>query len=105
MKPLLFCLALSLTGCATTLYRDGKPIARFQSDITTGDYKDGETHFTFAKMNNSRPTREAGKIIGAVASDIASLAVPGSGAVPAVVKGSSIVLPHVVNTLSKPGDN
>ncbi len=90
-------------GCGTVLKdpSTGRTIAAFRSDIWEGEYSAGQTHFKFARMSNSIPTRAAllgtNKIISTVASAGVAIAVPGSGVAPAVVRGATVTAPHLLN--------
>lgn len=102
--------ALALTGCGTTLYspQTGHPLAVMRSDITTGDYSGGGVTFSFAKMNNSVPTRAAllgtNKIIGTLGSAAIGLSVPGSGVAPLIGKTAISGMPLFTSPVAKPGD-
>jgi hypothetical protein len=66
MKTKLFAMlsALFFAGCAqTTLYRDGKPVARFAGDMTGMTFKsgaDGSFEWT-GDVDHSTPTRAYGE--------------------------------------------
>lgn len=96
-------LCLAFAGCGTTLYnpRTGGKLAVMRSDITTGDYNGGGVRFTFAKMNNSSPTRAAllgaNRIVGTVGSAAVSVLVPGTGATPAITRTVISSVPHIVS--------
>lgn len=77
----------------------GRTVASFASDITDGDYSAGSTHFRFAKMSNSAPTRAAmlgtNKIIGTIGSAAVAIAIPGSGT-PALIGRTAVSsIPHI----------
>lgn len=65
LYPLAFaCLVISATSCAqTTLYRDGKPVARFAGDMTGMSFKAGsDGSFEWVgNVNHSTPTRAYGE--------------------------------------------
>lgn len=61
MKSLIL-LPLLFSACAqTTLYRDGKVIARFQGDMSKVSYADGDIHFAADSVNHSAATLAQGE--------------------------------------------
>ncbi len=104
MRLLALTACALLCGCASSRLYDratGRKIADFQSDVTDGEYSDGATHFRFAKMSNSSPTRAAymgiRKLADSIGTTAVGLAVPGAGTVPAVIKGATVTVPHFTN--------
>lgn len=95
MKFLL--LALLLTGCANYVYDNGKPAITTYSDVKGKmTYTSKTLAYTFdGTMNNSAPTRAAGKIVGTVGSDVVAGLVPGVGVVPTIGRAATATLPHV----------
>ena len=75
-------LILLLSGCAsTTLYREGKPIACFQGDMTKVRFtfdKDGTFTWSADSVDHSTPTIAAGKTsAGNIAASGAAVATSG----------------------------
>lgn len=97
LATLIIC---ALCSCATKLYGpNGKPIATFASDITDGEYTAGTTHFKFAKMSNSAPTRAAllgsNKLLQTVASGATAILIPGSSTTTTIGRAAITAVPHV----------
>jgi hypothetical protein len=74
-----------LSGCAQTVfYRDGKPVASFQGDMTGSEFTaraDGSIHWTAAKVNHSTPTLAQGQAASAKIQSIGTaLAISGIAA-------------------------
>lgn len=65
LSPLLVLGLFGLASCmGPTLYRDGKPIVRFNgSNLENVTYEDGPTKFTASKIDNSTPITAAGAAI------------------------------------------
>ena len=57
---LLVSLAASCSCAQTVLYRDGKPLARFQGDMKGVAYRDGDTSLT-GDINHSAATLAQGQ--------------------------------------------
>ncbi len=98
MKPILCLLALSLSGCATTLFspETGKPLARMQSDLTDVTFSGGGVTFSAARISNSTVARAnwlgGRKLADSLGSTALGFAAPGSNV---GLKGAAIVAPHV----------
>ena len=58
MKTILIAItAACMVSCAqTVIYRDGKPIARFQGDMKGVRYRDGDTEFSADAVDHSTAT-------------------------------------------------
>ena len=69
-------ILITLTGCTTTIYADGKPIARFQGNMTdlvfTRSAK-GEITWTAKSVNHSAATLAGGRAISAFTVPAASV--------------------------------
>lgn len=74
MKRLLLCFLCA--GCASTTFYDrttGKPIARFQGDMTGSHYEDGPTKWGVDKVSHSAATRAGGSVIGTASTGISGI--------------------------------
>lgn len=103
MKKLIASTALFLCACSSTTLSDpqtGRVIARFESNIATGEYSAGGTRFTFTKLNNSTPTnsiwRGTNELGRNLVSGLVSVASPGgSGTATTAVRVIGASVPHV----------
>lgn len=86
MKPFLL-LSVLFSACAQTTFYDrhsGKPVARFQGDMTGSHYKDGPTSWDVDQVSHSAATLAQG---AAAANVITATGVAASGV--ALAAGSS----------------
>lgn len=105
---ILMTAALFEAGCAQTVLFDrgtGKPIAKFQGDMSGSDYSDGPTHWKVDQVSHSAATRAQGaaaaNVIGATGAAVsgAVLAAGSSGLFPAA---AAVAAPAVTSYLNRP---
>jgi hypothetical protein len=76
MKIPILAAAVALSGCAQTVfYRDGKPIARFQGDMTGLEYHqkaDGSVTWKTATVDHSSATSASAERIKLAGSAVAA---------------------------------
>lgn len=59
MKTLLaLAIAMTLSGCGTTIYKNGKPILRTYGDARQIAFTDGKTEFAAARITHPNPLIE-----------------------------------------------
>lgn len=73
---LLILLIVFCTGCTTTIYHDGKPIARFQGDMSDMVFTrraNGDITWQASAVDHSAATIAGGKTLSAVTVPAASV--------------------------------
>lgn len=63
MKIILLTTAISLSGCGTTIYRDGVPVLRTYGDSKELAFKDGKVDFRATGLNHPNSLIELIKMI------------------------------------------
>jgi hypothetical protein len=74
LQPLL--MLVFLTGCSTTVYKNGQPAFRTYSNVTGLVYRDGDTELRADRIDNSGPNRSVGSVAGTIISGAALFTAP-----------------------------